>query len=214
MNKQRTIEQLTTKIYREMKESKQEHVTREHYAQLREQITREFGEQVLNELEQSVSQFISWHFGKMDDEGLRLHYLRSEYLSYWRKAYNVKRTKRVKKLDKKTRKQIDKYAINKMRMRSKTRRHYNELCKTIANEFGLKVLVDLQTKAFIFALNQVMRIFPKKNFRQCNWVIDMDFQFRLRYMREVICDFRMNNKNYNINTKINDNYTNCMMIDK
>ena len=195
-----------------MKESKQERVTREHYAQLREQITREFGEQVLNELEQSVSQFIGWHFGKMDDEGLRLHYLRSEYFSYWRKAYGVKRTKRVKKLDKKTRKQNEKNAINKMRMRSKTRRHYNEFCKTIANEFGQKILVDLQTKAFIFALSSVMRLFPKKSFRQCNWVIDMDFQFRLRYMREVVCDFRMNNKKYNIHTKINDNYTNCMII--
>lgn len=194
-------------------ESKQERVTREHYAKLREQITREFGEQVLNELENSVSQFIGWHFGKMDDEGLRLHYLRSEYLSYWRKAYGVKRTKRVKKLDKKTRKQMDKFAINKMRMRSKTRRHYNELCKTIANEFGQKVLVDLQTKAFIFALSSVMRIFPNKNFRQCSGIVDMDFQFRLRYMREVVCDFRMNNKNYNINTKINDNYANCMVID-
>lgn len=197
-----------------MKTDKQERVTREHYAQLREQITREFGEQVLNELEQSVSQFISWHFGKMDDEGLRLHYLRSEYLSYWRKAYNVKRTKRVRRYDKKTRKQNEKCAINKMRMRSKTRRHYNELCKTIANEFGQKILVDLQTKAFIFALSSVMRLFPKKSFRQCNWVIDMDFQFRLRYMREVVCDFRMNNKKYNIHTKINDNYTNCMVIDK
>lgn len=195
-------------------ESKQERVTREHYAQLREQITREFGEQVLNELEQSVSQFISWHFGKMDDEGLRLHYLRSEYLSYWRKAYNVKRTKRVRRYDKKTRKQMDKCAINKMRMRSKTRRHYNELCKTIANEFGQKVLVDLQTKAYIFALNQVLRIFPKKSFRKCSGIVDMDFQFRLRYMREVVCDFRMRNINYNIHKKINENYALCMVIDK
>ena len=197
-----------------MKTDKQERVTREHYAQLREQITREFGEQVLNELEQSVSQFIGWHFGKMEDEGLRLHYLRSEYLSYWRKAYNVKRTKRVKKLDKKTRKQMDKCAINKMLMRSKTRKHYNELCKTIANEFGKKVLVDLQTKAYIFALNQVLRIFPKKSFRQCSGIVDMDFQFRLRYMREVVCDFRKRNKNYNIHKKINDNYAICMVIDK
>ena len=196
-----------------MKESKQERVTREHYAQLREQITREFGEQVLNELEQSVSQFIGWHFGKMDDEGLRLHYLRSEYLSYWRKAYNVKRTKRVRKYDRKTRKQNEKSAINKMLMRSKTRKHYNELCKTIANEFGQKVLVELQTKAFIFALNQVLRIFPKKSFRQCNWVIDMDFSFRLRYMREVVCDFRIRNINYNIHTTINDNYPNRNVID-
>ena len=196
-----------------MKTDKQDRVTREHYAQLREQITREFGEKVLNELEQSVSQFIGWHFGKMDDEGLRLHYLRSDYLSYRRKAYGVKRTKRVRKLDKKTRKQNEKSAINKMKLRSKTRRHYNELCKTITNEFGKKILVDLQTKAFIFALSSVMRIFPNKSFRQCNWVIDVDFQFRLRYMREVVCDFRMNNKNYNINTKINDNYTNCMVID-
>lgn len=197
-----------------MKTDKQERVTREHYAQLREQITREFGEHVLNELEQSVSQFIGWHFGKMDDEGLRLHYLRSEYLSYWRKAYGVKRTKRVKKLDKKTRKKMDKCAINKMRMRSKTRRHYNELCKTIANEFGQKVLVDLQTKAYIFALNQVLRIFPKKSFRKCSGIVDMDFQFRLRYMREVVCDFRMRNINYNIHKKINDNYALCMVIDK
>ena len=196
-----------------MKESKQERVTREHYAQLREQITREFGEQVLNELEQSVSQFIGWHFGKMDDEGLRLHYLRSEYLSYWRKAYNVKRTKRVRKYDRKTRKQNEKSAINKMLMRSKTRKHYNELCKTIANEFGQKVLVELQTKAFIFALNQVLRIFPKKSFRQCNCVIDMDFSFRLRYMREVVCDFRIRNINYNIHTTINDNYPNRNVID-
>lgn len=189
-------------------------VTREHYAKLREQIMHEFGEQVLNELEQSVSQFIGWHFGKMDDEGLRLHYLRSEYLSYWRKAYCVKRTKRVRRYNLKTRKQNEKSAIKKMRMRSKTRRHYNELCKTIANEFGQKVLVELQTKAFIFALNQVLRIFPKKSFRQCNWVIDMDFQFRLRYMREVVCDFRNRNINYNIHRKINDNYANCMIIDK
>ena len=195
-------------------ESKQERVTREHYAQLREQITREFGEQVLNELEQSVSQFIGLHFGKMDDEGLRLHYLRSEYLSYWHKAYNVKRTKRVRKLDKKTRKQMDKCAINKMRMRSKTRKHYNELCKTIANEFGQNVLVDLQTKAYIFALNQVLRIFPKKSFRKCSGIVDMDFQFRLRYMREVVCDFRMRNINYNIHKKINENYALCMVIDK
>ena len=195
-------------------ESKQERVTREHYAQLREQITREFGEQVLGELEQSVSQFISWHFGKMDDEGLRLHYLRSEYLSYWRKAYNVKRTKRVKKLDKKTRKQNEKCAINKMRVRSKTRTHYNELCKTIANEFGQKVSVELQTKAFIFALNQVMQIFPKKSVRQCNGIVDIDFQFRLRYMREVVCYFRKRNINYNIHKKINDNYAICMVIDK
>ena len=161
-----------------MKTDKQERVTREHYAQLREQITREFGEQVLNELEQSVSQFIGWHFGKMDDEGLRLHYLRSEYLSYWRKAYNVKRTKRVKKLDKKTRKQMDKCAINKMRMRSKTRRHYNELCKTIANEFGQKVLVDLQTKAYIFALNQVYEYSQRKAFANAVvlliWIFNSD----------------------------------------
>ena len=190
-----------------------ERVTREHYAQLREQIKHEFGEQVLNELEQEVTNFFVFE-GDRKNIGKRLNRLRSEYFSYWRKAYNVKRTKRVKKLDKKTRKQNEKSAINKMRMRSKTRKHYNELCKTIANEFGQKVLVDLQTKSFIFALNQVMRLFPKKNFRQCNWVVDMDFQFRLRYMREVVCDFRMNNKNYNIHTKINDNYTNCMVIDK
>ena len=101
-----------------------------------------------------------------------------------------------------------------MKFRSKTRKHYNELCKTIANEFGQKVLVDLQTKAFILALSSVIIIFPKKSFRQCNWVIDMDFSFRLRYMREVVCEFRMNNKNYNINTKINDNYTNCMITEK
>ena len=197
-----------------MKTDKQERVTREHYAQLREQITREFGEQVLNELEQSVSQFIGWHFGKMDDEGLRLHYLRSEYLSYWRKAYGVKRTKRVKKLDKKTRKQMDKCAIDRMKLRSKTRKHYNELCLLVANEFGKNVLVDLQTKAYIFALNQVLRIFPKKSFRKCSGIVDMDFQFRLRYMREVVCDFRMRNINYNIHKKINDNYALCMVIDK
>ena len=33
-----------------MKTDKQERVTREHYAQLREQITREFGNEALNEL--------------------------------------------------------------------------------------------------------------------------------------------------------------------
>ena len=189
-----------------------ERVTREHYAQLREQITREFGEQVLNKLEQEVTNFFVFE-GDRKNIGKRLNRLRSEYFSYWRKAYNVKRTKRVKKLDKKTRKQNEKSAINKMRMRSKTRKHYNELCKTIANEFGKKVLVDLQTKSFIFALNQVMRLFPKKNFRQCNWVVDMDFQFRLRYMREVICDFRIRNINYNIHTTINDNYPNRNVID-
>ena len=190
-----------------------ERVTREHYAQLREQITREFGEQVLNELEQEVTNFFVFE-GDRKNIGKRLNRLRSEYFSYWRKAYNVKRTKRVRKLDKKTRKQNEKSAINKMKLRSKTRRHYNELCKTIANEFGQKILVDLQTKAFILALSSVIIIFPKKSFRQCNWVIDMDFSFRLRYMREVVCDFRMNNKNYNINTKINDNYTNCMITEK
>ena len=190
-----------------------ERVTREHYAQLREQITREFGEQVLGELELSVTDFITWEGGR-ETIGRRLHYLRIEYFSYWRKAYGVKRTKRVRKLDKKTRKQNEKSAINKMKLRSKTRRHYNELCKTIANEFGQKILVDLQTKAFILALSSVIIIFPKKSFRQCNWVIDVDFSFRLRYMREVVCDFRMNNKNYNINTKINDNYTNCMITEK
>lgn len=196
-----------------MKTDKQERVTREHYAQLREQITREFGEQVLGELELQVNDLITWHYGR-ETVGLRLHYLRGEYLSYWRKAYNVKRTKRVRRYDRKTRKQMDKEAINKMRMRSKTRKHYNELCKTISNEFGQKVLVDLQTKAYIFALNQVLRIFPKKSFRQCSGIVDMDFQFRLRYMREVVCNFRMNNKNYNIHTKINDNYANCMITEK
>ena len=194
-------------------ESKQERVTREHYAQLREQITREFGEQVLGELEQEVTNFFVFE-GDRKNIGKRLNRLRSEYFSYWRKAYGVKRTKRVRKLDKKTRKQNEKSAINKMKLRSKTRRHYNELCKTIANEFGQKILVDLQTKAFILALSSVIIIFPKKSFRQCNLVIDMDFSFRLRYMREVVCDFRMNNKNYNINTKINDNYTNCMITEK
>ena len=193
-------------------ESKQERVTREHYAQLREQITLEFGEQVLGELELQVNDLITWPEYR-EDVGLRLHHLRIQYLVYWRKAYGIKRTKRVRKLDKKTRKQNEKSAIKKMRMRSKTRKHYNELCKTIANEFGQKVLVDLQTKAFILALSSVIIIFPKKSFRQCNWVIDMDFSFRLRYMREVVCDFRMNNKNYNIHTKINDNYMNCMVID-
>lgn len=193
-------------------ESKQERVTREHYAQLREQITREFGEQVFGELELHVNEFITFH-GFRKDIGLLLHYLRIEYYVYWRKAYGVKRTKRVKKLDKKTRKQNEKNAINKMRMRSKTRRHYNELCKTIANEFGQKILVDLQTKAFIFALSSVMRIFPKKNFRQCNWVVDMDFQFRLRYMREVVCDFRIRNVEHNIHETVNSNYTNRNVID-
>ena len=194
-------------------ESKQERVTREHYAQLREQIKREFGEQVLGELELSVTDFITWEGGR-ETIGRRLHYLRIEYFSYWRKAYGVKRTKRVRRYNLKTRKQNEKCAINRMKFRSKTRKHYNELCKTIANEFGQKVLVDLQTKAFILALSSVIIIFPKKSFRQCNWVIDMDFSFRLRYMREVVCEFRMNNKNYNINTKINDNYTNCMITEK
>lgn len=190
-----------------------ERVTREHYAKLREQITREFGEQVLNELEQEVTNFFVFE-GDSKNIGKRLNRLRSEYLSYWRKAYGVKRTKRVKKLDKKTRKQNEKSAINKMRMRSKTRKHYNELCKTIANEFGQKVLVELQTRAFIFALGTVMQIFPKKSVRQCNGIVDIDFSFRLRYMREVVCNFRKKNKNYNIHKKINDNYAICMMIDK
>ena len=190
-----------------------ERVTREHYAQLREQITREFGEQVLNELEQEVTNFFVFE-GDRKNIGKRLNRLRSEYLSYWRKAYNVKRTKRVRKLDKKTRKQNEKRAINKMRLRSKTRKHYNELCKTIANEFGQKVLVELQTKSFIFALNQVMRIFPNKSVRKCNGVVDIDFSFRLRYMREVVCNFRKKNKNYNIHKKINDNYSICMIKDK
>lgn len=195
-----------------MKESKQERVTREHYAQLREQITREFGERVLGELELQVNDLITWHYGR-ETVGLRMHYLRSEYLSYWRKAYNVKRTKRVRKYDRKTRKQNEKCEINKMRMRSKTRRHYNELCKTISNEFGQKVLVDLQTKAYIFALNQVLRIFPKKSFRQCSGIVDMDFQFRLRYMREVVCDFRIRNVEHNIHETVNSNYTNRNVID-
>ena len=186
--------------------------TEAHYNRFREQITREFGEQVLNELELQVNDLITWHYGR-ETVGLRLHYLRGEYLSYWRKAYNVKRTKRVRRYDKKTRKQMDKCAINKMRMRSKTRRHYNELCKTIANEFGQKVLVDLQTKAYIFALNQVLRIFPKKSFRQCSGIVDMDFQFRLRYMREVVCDFRIRNVEHNIHETVNSNYTNRNVID-
>ena len=193
-------------------ESKQERVTREHYAQLREQITREFGEQVLGELELIVSSFITWEGGR-ETIGRRLHYLRIEYLSYWRKAYGVKRTKRVRKYDRKTRKQNERSAINKMRVRSKTRTHYNELCKTIANEFGQKVLVDLQTKAYIFALNQVLRIFPKKSFRQCSGIVDMDFQFRLRYMREVVCDFRIRNVEHNIHETVNSNYTNRNVID-
>ena len=189
-----------------------ERITREHYAKLREQIKREFGEQVLGELELQVNDFITFH-GFRKDIGLLLHYLRIEYYVYCRKVYNTKRTKRVRKLDKKTRKQMDKCAINKMRMRSKTRKHYNELCKTIANEFGQKVLVDLQTKAYIFALNQVLRIFPKKSFRQCSGIVDMDFQFRLRYMREVVCDFRMRNVEHNIHETVNSNYTNRNVID-
>ena len=117
-----------------------ERVTREHYAQLREQITREFGEQVLNELEQEVTNFFVFE-GDRKNIGKRLNRLRSEYLSYWRKAYNVKRTKRVRKLDKKTRKQNEKSAINKMRLRSKTRKHYNELC-TIS-KFNIRCIYRL-----------------------------------------------------------------------
>lgn len=196
-----------------MKTDKQERVTREHYAQLREQITREFGEQVLCELELIVTDFITWE-GCSETIGRRLHYLRIEYLVYWRKAYNVKRTKRVRKLDKKTRKQNEKIAINKMRMRSKTRKHYNELCKTIENEFGQNVLVDLQTKAFVLACAKVVKWYPEKTFRQCNGILDADFYLKLKYMRELFCDTRIRNRKYNIHTTINDNYTNCMILDK
>ena len=58
-----------------MKTDKQERVTREHYAQLREQITREYGEKDLKMME-SIALTLCKQDHDCESITFRLHYLR------------------------------------------------------------------------------------------------------------------------------------------
>ena len=58
-----------------MKESKQERVTREHYAQLREQLKREYGEKDLKMME-SIALTLCRQDHDCESITFRLHYLR------------------------------------------------------------------------------------------------------------------------------------------
>ena len=101
-----------------------------------------------------------------------------------------------------------------MMFRSNTRRHYEELCAAVEKEFGYDVLNEIILKSNAIALGIAVQIYPKKNMRQCIGLEERDYSRKLHYLRDLVCNLRKKNINYNIHKKINDNYAIFIVINK
>ena len=160
----------------------------ERYNALRNTITHLYGQAFLDELEANVSDLISRS---------RYNDTITDRLSLLRKQYRTKckvETSEQRLVEKafyyvtysaKDRKRSDKYALNKMWLRSKARQRYNELKRVIAIDFGDEKAKELVWKAAALALADVTNKLKYRSVSEICGICKNDKSYELHHMRDL-----------------------------
>lgn len=186
--------------------------TERHYKILCETIKCLYGQSVLDELEKKVTDYPLKCYPNNSEIGARLHSMRLAYTDFLSKKFKTKRRKRLYSV--RYKKALDKKAISKMRLRSKTRKHCNRLLCIIRREFGTKKLYEMIWKSNTMALGTVAKENPFAKASYIYGLCDNDLSLQLHYLRWLYKKNRPALEGDDIHWEVNMNYINCTLRDK
>lgn len=177
------IEEITDK-----KLSRFDRLAEERYDALCNTIAHLYGQAFLDELEANVDGIISrTHFTNTIQD--RLGLLRRQYRTKCKVETSEQRL-----VDKafyyvtysaKDRKRSEKYALNKMWLRSKARQRYNALKRVIAIDFGDDKAKELVWKAAALALADVTNKLKYRSVSEICGICKNDKSYELHHMRDL-----------------------------
>ena len=177
------IEEITDK-----KLSRLERLAEERYDALCNTIAHLYGKAFLDELEANVSRII---------RNARFENTIPDRLGLLRRQYRTKckvETSEQRLVEKafyyvtysaKDRKRSEKYALNKMWLRSKARQRYNELKRVIAIDFGDEKAKELDWKAAALALADVTNKLKYRSVSEICGICKNDKSYELHHMRDL-----------------------------
>lgn len=186
--------------------------TERHYKILCETIKCLYGQCVLDELEKKVNDYPLKCYPNNSEVGSRLHSMRLLYTDFLSKKFKTKRRKRLYSV--RYKKSLDKKAISKMRLRSKTRKHCNRLLCIIRREFGTKKLYEMIWKSNTMALGTLAKENPFAKASYIYGLCDNDLSLQLHYLRWLYKKNRPALDGDDIHWEVNMNYINCTLRDK
>lgn len=186
--------------------------TERHYKILCETIKYLYGQSVLDELEKTVNDYPLKCYPNNSEIGARLHSMRLAYTDFLSKNFKTKRRRRLYSV--RYKKSLDKKAISKMRLRSKTRKHCNRLLCIIRREFGTKKLYEMIWKSNTMALGAVAKENPFAKASYIYGLCDNDLSLQLHYLRWLYKKNRPALEGDDIHWEVNMNYINCTLRDK
>ena len=165
-----------------------ERLAEERYEALQNTIAHLYGKKFLFELEMNVSGIIRMYQFE-NTIPYRLMFLRRQYRSKCKVETSEQRL--VEKAfyyvtySAKDRKRSEKYALNKMWLRSKARQRYNELKRVIAIDFGDEKAKELVWKAAALALADVTNKLKYRSVSEICGICKNDKSYELHHMRDL-----------------------------
>ena len=187
--------------------------TERHYKILCETIKCLYGQCVLDELENKATDYLlKCEPNKADQIGVRLHTLRLLYTDFLSKKFKTKRRKRLHIV--RYKKALDKMAISKMRLRSKTRKHCIRLLAIIMREFGTRKLNEMIWKSNMMAFYTAIKENPFAKASYIYGLCENDLSFQLHHLRWLYKKNRPALEGDDIHWEVNMNYINCTLRDK
>lgn len=189
------------------------HATERHYKILCETIKCLYGQVVLDELQNKATdhllKYVPYDANKI---GLRLHTLRLLYTDFLSKNFKTKRRRILYSV--RYKKALDRMAISKMRLRSKTRKHCNRLLCIIMREFGTRKLNEMIWKSNAMALGAVAKENPFAKASYIYGLCENDLSLQLHHLRWLYKKNRPALEGDDIHWEVNMNYINCTLRDK
>ena len=187
--------------------------TERHYKILCETIKCLYGQCVLDELENKATDYLlKCETNTADQMGVRLHTLRLLYTDFLSKNFKTKRRKRLHSV--RYKKALDRMAISKMRLRSKTRKHCIRLLAIIMREFGTRKANEMIWKSNTMAMGTAAKENPFATASYIYGLCDNDLSFQLHHLRWLYKKNRPALDGNGIHWDVNMNYINCTLRDK
>ena len=188
------------------------HATERHYKILCETIKFLYGQCVLDELEKNVTDYLLKCEPNKAEIGARLHSMRLAYTDFLSKKFKTKRRKRLHSV--RYQKALDRMAISKMRLRSKTRKHCIRLIAIIMREFGTRRANEMIWKSNMMAFGDAAKENPFAKASYIYGLCDNDLSFQLHHLRWLYKKNRPALDGHDIHWDVNMNYINCTLRDK
>ena len=186
--------------------------TERHYKILCETIKYLYGQGVLDELQKEATDHHLKCYPNNSEIGARLHSMRLAYTDSLSKNFKMKRRKRLHSV--RYKKALDRMAISKMRLRSKTRKHCIRLLAIIMREFGTRKANEMIWKSNMMAFGDAAKENPFAKASYIYGLCDNDLSFQLHHLRWLYKKNRPALDGHDIHWDVNMNYINCTLKEK